>query len=200
MKKIVVTEENFHGVLERLQKICNKYKMMEFYRVYSEDMKEDKSCRRNSIGIHTSYKRKNNKTFDVKKIHKFYKANRFIDVYKHRFRKDYEEGNKKSLNYDIYLKMKSLVYLDIGDGRALVISDGDKVEFLPFGGFTVWTDDSYIQREGQPLHLYKQTFIPDITSKIMDIDEERKDRAEEWEKLNDFYEDDFYDDDYDYED
>ena len=43
MKKITVTEDNFYNILERLQKICNKYKMFKFYSVFTENMKEEKN-------------------------------------------------------------------------------------------------------------------------------------------------------------
>ena len=54
MRKITVTEENFEKVLKKLQNICNKYRMFEFYRVLSDNMielEEFKKFRRNSIGF-----------------------------------------------------------------------------------------------------------------------------------------------------
>ena len=40
MRKITVTEDNFEKVLEKLRKMCDKYKMLEFYRALSEDLTE----------------------------------------------------------------------------------------------------------------------------------------------------------------
>ena len=51
MKKIIVTEENFNEILSKIQSICNKYRMFKFYRVFSEDMKEQKEYKNNSIGF-----------------------------------------------------------------------------------------------------------------------------------------------------
>ena len=43
--------------------------------------------------------------------------------------------------------MHSLIHLDLSACSALVIREGDKVQFLPFGGFIVWTDDNYTRFE-----------------------------------------------------
>ena len=45
MKKVTVTEENYKEILNRIQKITNKYKMYHFYQVFTEDMKEEKQYR-----------------------------------------------------------------------------------------------------------------------------------------------------------
>ena len=50
MRKITVTEDNFEKVLEKLRKMCDKYKMLEFYRALSEDLTEVK-CKTNSMGL-----------------------------------------------------------------------------------------------------------------------------------------------------
>lgn len=204
-RKMIVTEDNFSKVLERLQKTCIKHKMLKFYKMFSEDMKEQKEYRRTPFGFDTRVKPFTHKDGrpDYKTVHRFYMSSDFVDVNKHHFRVAYENDSKDSpdyseqLNYKLYLEMKSLIHLDTGLGTALVISVGDKVEFLPFGGFIIWNDNSYT-RGSNPLHLYKYTFIPDfITGKITDIEEERNKRIAEWKDYDDCWDDFDADDNYD---
>lgn len=54
MRKITVTEDNFEKVLEKLRKMCDKYKMLEFYRALSEDLTEVK-CKTNSMGLRSEF-------------------------------------------------------------------------------------------------------------------------------------------------
>lgn len=77
--------------------------------------------------------------------------------------------------------MKPLIHLDLSGMSALVISDGDKVQFLPFGGFIVWTDNDYT-RFGKSLSIYKEIFIPDIFSGKINLEEENLIRDKEWEE------------------
>ena len=184
MRKITVTEENFEEILEKLQKICNKYKMFSFYRVYSEDMREQKQYRKNDIGSYTRVKYKTDKKGrkNFKKVREFYAVNSYICVTKHQFREAYERGED---NYDvreIYSEMKCLIHMDMNAGSALDISEGDKVQFFPFGGFAVWTDDE-LTRFDDDLTIYKDAFFPDfLRGKIKNLEEENKKRDAEWEE------------------
>lgn len=184
MRKIIVTEENFNRVLETLQKVCNKHKMFRFYRVLSEDMTEQKEYRRNPIGFRTKIKKCNyrNGKWKYKRVKRFFSYSNYVRVTKHHFREAFEY-NKNS--YDAkysYPKMKSLIHLDLSGFSALVISEGDKIQFLPFGGFIVWTDNDYTRFEN-PLVIYKEIFIPNFfRGKIVDLEEENATRDMEWEK------------------
>ena len=88
MKKITVTEENFNKILEKIQKICNKYKMFEFYRVLSEDMTEQKEYRNNSIGFRNDIKEYTDKNgeWNYKRVKKFFAYSKYVRVTKHHFR------------------------------------------------------------------------------------------------------------------
>lgn len=197
MKKIVVTEENFNEVLSKIQSICNKYKMFEFYRVLSEDMTEKKQYRNNSIG----FRRKIRKYTDsygegnYKKVWEFFAQNEYVRVTKHQFREAFENNEDSYDAKYAYPKTKPLIYLDLSGGSALVISDGDKIQFLPFGGFIVWTDNDFI-RFDDPLTIYKNIFVPDmIYGKIDNLEEENSIRDSEWEEeerwWNEQYEKDY---------
>ena len=145
MRKITVTEENFNKVLKRLQNICNKYKMFEFYRVFTENMEEKKQYRSNSIGFRDSAKRHmdENGNLTYKKVKEFFSYNKYVRVTKHHFREEFEQGKDTYEAKYAYPKMKSLIHMDLSGGSALVISEGDRVQFLPFGGFVVWTDNDF---------------------------------------------------------
>ena len=178
MRKIIVTEENFESILKRLQKICNKYKMFEFYRVFSEDMTEKKDCRRNSIGF-----RHNRKQIE------FFSHNSYVRVTKHRFREDYEMDKDSFNAKHFYTKIHSLIHLDLSGYSALVIGEGDKVQFLPFGGFVVWTDDDFTRFEN-PLTIYKHIYIPDFfRGKISNLEQENAIRDKECEEESKEWED-----------
>ena len=184
MRKITVTEENFNKVLERLQKVCNKYKMFEFYRVLTENMEEQKQYRRNAIGFRDSVKshtdENGNRTY--KKVKEFFSYNKYVRVTKHHFREEFEQGKDTYEAKYGYPKTKSLIHMDLSGGSALVISEGDKVQFLPFGGFVVWTDDDFTRFEN-PLTIYKHIYIPDyFKGKIINLEEENATRDKEWEE------------------
>lgn len=184
MNKITVTEENFNEVLERLQKVCNRYKMFEFYRVLSEDLTEQKKYRRNSVGFRYEYKMYTDKNGErnFKRILKLFADNKYVRVTKHHFREDFDrDKNSYNAKY-MYTKMKSLIHLDLSGAAALVISDGDKVQFLPFGGFIVWTDNNYT-RFGNHLTIYKNIYFPDFfKGRISNLEEENAIRDKEWEE------------------
>lgn len=184
MKKIIVTEENFSEVLSKIQSICNKYKMFEFYRVFSEDMKEQKQYRNNPIGFRHEIKEytDGNGEWNYKKVWKFFARNKYVRATKHHFREAFEKNEDSYDAKYAYPKMKSLIHLDLSGSSALVISDGDKIQFLPFGGFVVWTDDDYTKFD-KPLTIYKNIFVPDILNgKIDNLDAENSIRDSEWEE------------------
>lgn len=190
MKKITVTEDNFYNILERLQKICNKYKMFKFYSVFTENMKEEKQYRNKSIGFRNEIKRYRDKMgeYNYKSTKKFFSNNMYVRITKHKFREEFEKGIN-SFDSKLYTKMKSLIYFDLCAGAALVISVGDKIQFLPLGGFIVWTDNNY-SREDEPLVIYKTKFIPDFfNGKISNLEEENAIRDYEWEKESELWND-----------
>lgn len=182
MRKITVTEDNFEKVLEKLRKMCDKYKMLEFYRALSEDLTEVK-CKTNSMGLRSELDkewRDKNGEYKYKVKKKFFMYSKYVCVTKHPFRRDYET-DKESYNAKyMYPKMKSLIHLDLSASCALVISEGDKVQFFPFGGFIIWTDDDYT-RFDNPLTIYKHIYIPDfIKGKIKNLEQEKETREKEW--------------------
>lgn len=181
MRKITVTENNFEKVLVKLQKRCDKYKMLEFYRVLN-----DKTHKRNSIGFRKHYIRHidayGNCTFKTKK--KFFKYTRYICAMKHHIREAYETDKESYDARHIYPELKPLIYLELSGSGALVIGEGDIVQFLPFGGFIVWTDDEYT-RFDNPLTIYKHIYIPDfIKGKIKNLEQEKEIRKKECEEYD----------------
>ena len=190
MRKIIVTEENFESILSKLQKTCNKYKMFEFDRVFTEDMVEEKQYRRNSIGIRDEVKHIKDELGnleDLKIVKRFFANSKYVRVTKHLFREEFEQGKDSYNAKYCYPKMKSLIHLDLSGGRAEVISVGDKVQFFPFGGFVIWTDNDFTRFES-PLKIYKNIYFPDfIKGKILNLDEENSIRDKEIEKENELW-------------
>lgn len=196
MRKITITEDNFEKVLEKLRKICDKYKMLEFYRALSEDLTEVK-WKSTPIGFQIELDKEwidNNGEYRYRVKKKFFMHNKYICVTKHHFRKDYET-NKESYNAKyMYPEMKSLIQLNLSASCALVIREGDKIQFLPFGGFIIWTNNDYT-RFDNPLTIYKNIYIPDfIKGKIKNLEQEKvirkKEREEDAAWWNEQYEKD----------
>lgn len=183
MRKITVTEDNFNKILERLQKICNKYKMFEFKRVYTENI-EKEQYRINSIGFRDNIKHitENSGILIYKKVKEFYSYNKYIRVTKHYFREEFEQGKDTYNTKYCYPRMKCLIHMDLDRASALVISEGDKIRFLPFGGFIIWTDDDFTRFE-KPLTIFKYIYLPDFfKGRITNLEEENTIRDKEWEE------------------
>lgn len=103
-------------------------------------------------------------------------------VTKHPFREKFEQDKDSYEAKYSYPKMKSLIHMDLSGSSALVISEGDRIQFLPFGGFVVWTDDDFT-RFKNPLTIYKHIYIPNyFKGKIKNLEEENTTRGKEWEE------------------
>lgn len=210
MKKIMVTEQNFNEVITKLQKICNKYKMFELYKVFSFDYKEDKKYRCSSIGFHKELKVLYPDR-SYKGVIKFHAVSSYIGVEKHRIREKYESSSAGYIDTKIYEERKPLISMDIRSSNMLIVTEGDYIIFHPFGIFSVWTDNTLIKMKDDDLVRYKHTYIPDrFKGKILSIEAERLKRSNEWaDDMNYYYQeekrwnednDDFYNDDEDNED
>lgn len=194
MRKITVTEENFEKVLAKIQKRCNKHKMIDFESLYDENMKKDPEFF-GSI-YYQEYSEKDDKV--VKKLY-----DRFIWVTKHHFREAFETGSEPYY-VDMYKeeKIKPLIHISLSAGCASVIYEGDEVRFLPFGIFVVWTHNAIPMKK----YTYKDIYVPNyINGKIKDIDEliakrerdEEELEMEEFESFKDDYDSMYNDDEYD---
>lgn len=210
MKRIVITEDNYMEILDRMQSITNKYKCYRFYQVFTEDMKEQKEYRHFPLRLRVrrkyyydgnGYKYKHRLELD-----NYYN---YIEATKHRCKTASEE-EPDSYDAKLYKDMKCIIRLDIGPSQALVLNVGDSVRFLPFGlGFITYSDNDYVRMDGN-LSIYRETFIPNLISgKIEDLEEESRLREEEWEEdaksYNEMYEEQLerelgYDDYYYYDD
>lgn len=183
MKKYTVNtvnENNFEEILNRLSEVCSKYLMATSYKVYDSNMKEEKEYRRPFIKIYRDINViEGKRNYKIKKKIKIALSKSFIDVEKHRFRIQYEEGILSNYDSNLYNEMKPLIFVDLGYGRTMTINDGDIVEFLPFGGFSIYTDNKFTSING-PLTIYKHSFFP--CKKIKDLSKERDKRAKEWEE------------------
>lgn len=178
MKKVTVTEENYKEILNRIQKITNKYKMYHFYQVFTEDMKEEKQYRNFPMGFRWQWRSKGKNSY--RKVFRWFKRfPNFVGVTEHQF-KIKSETDPDSYDAKCYREMKPLIHLDLSACSALVLGDGDKIRFLPFGlGFATYTDNDYT-RFGNPLSIYRETFIIS-RSKIENLEAEESIRADEWE-------------------
>lgn len=169
MRKITVTEDNFEKVLGKMRDICNKHRMLEFFKAFSEDFTEMK-YKHNPIGFKDSNGKKrffmNNKLVINSMI---------ISVEKHKFRREYENNKESFVAKQIYPVCGNLITLDLSTDASWTIRVGDKVQFLPFGGFIIWVNNgSKALRFGNPIVNYKIVYIPNfINGKLTNLKQEQ---------------------------
>lgn len=183
MKKFTVTEENFNEVLEKLQKICNKYKMLEINIIINE--KNEVIYKHSSFGLHrvvVGLIDKDGTHNGYKIMKKFFSYNKYVRITKNRFREKFEQGID---DYDVkhfYQPTHPLINIELAYGSGLVIYEHDKIQFLPFGGFIIYNTDNDCTGFGfeRTLQIYKKIFIPDyINGKIINLEEENNIRDKE---------------------
>lgn len=177
MRKITVTEENFEKVLAKMQKRCNRHRMMRFKSLfYDENGKKEVAPYSRPIGFDYEFDDNGNSTRKLK-VH-----DKFLEVTKHHFREAFETGDSK-LWADMYNedKVKPLIHISFGLGCASVIFTGDEVTFLPFGIFIVRCHNAIPMK----VCTFKDVYVPNyISGKIKDINEvlaARRKAEEEYE-------------------
>lgn len=202
---MIITEQNYESILNRIKKFTDKYFMLEKYDVFI-DNKKTKDNSRFYFNIDDFFYEKNGK---YKRHKKIYFRKIFIEAVEHHFRKSYLGTSEimfisddakdyyNKINRELYEEYKSVILLSKGIGEGIPLSIGDKVRFDPFG-FTIFQNDHDTKT------VYKYSFI--IFSKINDTDELIRKRRELEENFSIYnYEDDYddlfspiYDDEDDY--
>lgn len=175
-----VTENNFEAVLKKIKRYTDSYKMYRFEKTHVDG---EIISERLYSSIRLEYEWGN----EGKRRLAFKHHCSFIEVVKHKFRIDYENGTLNGVDHKIYQESKPLIRVGIGADAAIIIDDGDSVSFLPFNmGFIIRTDNKRTRFDG-PLHMYTNTFIPSFKNSIFDINEEVEKREMEEEKYNEMY-------------
>lgn len=203
-KMYTLTEDNYMEVLHRLEKICNRFKLLRKSEVFELDTPKrnkrekypNKTYEDKSWGTIKVWDDEFN-TYEEK-----FSYSKFIHPTKHHFKIAYDE-NPDSYDGKLYLQMKSLIHINTGASSAIVLSCGDKVRFEKWG-FIVYTDNDFIRFEGK-LNVYKNTYIIDrVSGRIESLEEEIQKRNAEWEEdaawLNEQYEKELESDFWDMED
>lgn len=181
-KMYTLTEDNYMEVLHRLEKICNRFKLLRKCEVFELDTPKrnkrekypNKTYEDKSWGTREVWNDEFN-TYEEK-----FSYSKFIHPTKHHFKIAYDE-NPDSYNGKLYLKMKSLIHINTGASSAIVLSCGDKIRFEKWG-FIVYTDNDFVRFEGK-LNVYKNTYIIDrVSGRIESLEEEIQKRNAEWEE------------------
>lgn len=181
-KMYTLTEDNYMEVLHRLEKICNRFKLLCKYEVFELDTPKrnkrekypNKTYEDKSWGTREVWDDEFN-TYEEK-----FSYSKFIHPTKHHFKIAYDE-NPDSYDGKLYLKMKSLIHINTGASSAIVLSCGDKIRFEKWG-FIVYTDNDFVRFEGK-LNVYKNTYIIDrVNGRIESLEEEIQKRNAEWEE------------------
>ena len=181
-KMYTLTEDNYMEVLHRLEKICNRFKLLRKYEVFELDTPKrnkrekypNKTYEDKSWGTREVWDDEFN-TYEEK-----FSYSKFIHPTKHHHKIAYDE-NPDSYDGKLYLQMKSLIHINTGASSAIVLSCGDKVRFEKWG-FIVYTDNDFIRFEGK-LNVYKITYIIDrVNGRIENLEEEIQKRNAEWEE------------------
>lgn len=191
MKKYEITEENFETIMEKMQRICNKRKMLEFSSEYDPITGKEIGARKKPI-----YFRRGMKRLGINST--------FIDITKHFLRNEFEK-DAESYQAKMYAEEKTVIHLSLDVDMGASLRIGDSIRFLPFGVFIIYTDNKSLVKAGVPYKLYKDIYVPDIRKcgKILDVEQQRTSRIEAEYELEELYmatngARDDYDDFYDY--
>lgn len=184
-KLTIVREGNFQEILDRIQSMCNKHRMLSKYQIFKGDLNhEEKSYRINSFGWFERFEKFGDNIFDYKKIKKYEVHDIFFKVEKHGLRTKYEDCSIYDFDLKSYKKFKSYISMFHNGCCNLVISDGDKVTFTKDGGVIIYTTNKDTHFDGsKPITIYKQTLIPNrISGKIKSLKDEIEKLNEEADK------------------
>ena len=160
MGKVRITRENIDYIINRLQIICNKYKMFRIIRVLDERNKVIKSLNNNTLGFINYNVIKNNK---LKKKKKFIMESHYIKVEKNKLPNDF---SSILINY---------IFND-----NIFLRENDYIDFLPFGGFIIYSNDVKKYTFIDKPKIVKFIFLPDFfKGKIIDRNKEKNKRIKE---------------------
>lgn len=148
MKKVIVDEDNFNDVLERLKEICKNRFMICYYK--------EKKMKKKMLG---SYK-KGKDEFKFKRILSIDK----IYPVKHPRRVKIERDVNDEFLWQFCDKLNCLIYLEGNYENSNTICGGDELRFLPFGGFILYVTIHPFYGE-HPDYVLKYIFLPFIKSK-----------------------------------
>lgn len=173
-KLYTLTEENCKEVLNRLQRICNNWYLLnkqELFEVEQRTKKENYPISQRigevkSWGWIRRFNGFDNKGYCLS-YNEFISQSSFIHAISH--------WSPDSYDVELWNGYKPLIYLDIKPYTGLFITIGDKVQFEKWG-FIVYTRDiSKIN------YIHKETYIIDRTrGRISDLNNEILKRDEEW--------------------
>lgn len=200
-RRIKVTENNYLEVLARIQKICNKWKLLKHYRCVdmSNPGKPKVLYEHKSWGITTRQEKRDDLTgeevmnlIDSGRIRELFKevpekfsVSKFVHANEHRIRKMYL-SDPDGFNAGFYerSKFKPLIHLDLDASSALVIDTGTKVEFTSYG-FIVYVMHGVLDKDKDTWYIDR--FIIDRSNKIDNLEAEIEKRDQEWAADVEFY-------------
>lgn len=181
-KEYIVSEENYKEILQKIKKTTSKFHMHELRYADKDNGKKGKKFVLSSFNICKGWSKKRQKG-----VMKIYNHPKYIDVSEHIFKRDYDlykEGKKPTspwFSHWDYERMKCLIHLDIGIDQAIVLCEGDKITFNPFGWFTI-SQKMFI--DDRMLYF---NFIPYIFKKVENAEEIISNRREREAALNEKY-------------
>lgn len=192
MKIYEISEDNYKEVLNRLQKISNKWKFLRKEECFNESKhtkKENypeckKEFERKSWGMMWQDVMTPNGLDCIKA---YCSNSRFINIKEHSFKEEYDK-DPTSYKGKQWLDGKPLIHFNLGACQANHLSVGDKVIFYKYGFVTI--TDNRDTNGGIPSYIYKDHFIIDRNNEILNLDEEIKIREDEWDKAASDYNDD----------
>lgn len=189
MNKIyTLTEENYKEVLGKLQKICNKYKLLtkyEYFKLHNKSRNKNENYGPADYVVKSwGYRRVFDgvdETSGSFKMHEDYcESSYFVHATEHNFKTEHDT-DPESYDAKHWETLKPLIALDINPCQVIVLTYNDKVQFKKWG-FVVYTDNSSMRFANDELTIYKHTFVIKRKDKIEDLEAEIEKRSLEWEE------------------
>lgn len=187
-KMYTITEENYKEVLNRLQKICNKYRLLdkyEYFKISGKVRNKNENYGKaeyetKSWGYRTVVDHSGEAFGGFKTREEYCENSSFVHATEHNF-KIKHDNDPESYDAKHWDTLKPLIALDVNPCEVIVLTYGDKVQFEKWG-FIVYTDNSSMRFRNDKLTVYKHTFVIKRTEKITDLEAEIEKRDLEWKE------------------
>lgn len=198
-RRIKVTEENYLEILDRIQRMTNRFKCLKHYRCVDMSnpgnpklLYENKSwgtiiknVERTDLSIEEKreliMKNQFNELFE--QVSEKFSVSKFVHATKHSFIESYLNSDNDIL---VGFKYKPLIHLDLDASSALVIDTGSKVEFTSYG-FIVYVMHGVLDKDKDIWYIDR--FIVDRSEegRITNLEDEIAIRNSEWQEDAEYY-------------
>lgn len=177
-KKYPVTIKNYEEIIKKMKESSNKYYMMcrQSYTAYTNTDQPIKKTNQKFIHSFHAFNEKD------RVIRKFKLNDSPIIITEHHMYTDFKNRTCTGISRSWDSSDKPMIHIATGPDSAIVLNIGDHIRFLPFGGFVIYTTNSW-NYYSDTFTIYRHTFIPNRMRGIESIWKIEKEWEEEAEAI-----------------